>query len=107
MKSANDLNDNYDWDKTKRYFNRKVSDASAQGMNEIAMYYVQDTIKGLDIGTIGRSEYANPVNWVIGKNPQLTYVTINDKDTDKTHKVKKFNIISTIDNFLFGDWNDY
>ena len=107
MKSANDLNDNYDWDKTKRYFNRKVSDASAQGMNEIAMYYVQDTIKGLDVGTIGRSEYANPVNWVIGKNPQLTYVTVNDKDLDKTHKVKKFNIISTIDNFLFGDWNDY
>lgn len=107
MKSANDLNDNYEWDKSKRYFNRKVSDASAQGMNEIAMYYVQDTIKGLDVGTIGRSEYANPVNWVIGKNPQLTYVTVNDKDIDKTHKVKKFNIISTIDNFLFGDWNDY
>lgn len=117
MKASNDLNNNYAYYKNpemannfngKIGFNRNAASDAAQGMNEIAMYYIQDTIKGLDMGTVSTSDYANNVNWTIGRsNPSLTEVTIYDKDLQTTHKIKKFDVISSIDNMMFGNWNDY
>lgn len=117
MKASNDLNNNYRYYKNQEMannfngkvgFNRNGTSDAAQGMNEIAMYYVQDTIKGLDMGTVSKSDYANDVNWTIGRsNPSLTDVTIYDKDLQTTHKIKKFDVISSIDNIMFGNWNDY
>lgn len=117
MKASNDLNNNYSYYKNQEMannfngkvgFNRNASSDAAQGMNEIAMYYVQNTIKGLDMGTVSKSDYANDVNWTIGRsNPSLTEVTIYDKDLQTTHKIKKFDVISSIDNIMFGNWNDY
>ena len=117
MKASNDLNNNYRYYKNQEMannfngkvgFNRNGTSDAAQGMNEIAMYYVQDTIKGLDMGTVSKSDYANDVNWTIGKsNPSLTEVTVYDKDLQTTHKIKKFDVISSIDNIMFGNWNDY
>ena len=117
MKASNDLNNNYSYYKNQEIannfngkvgFNRNAASDAAQGMNEIAMYYVQDTIKGLDKGIVSKSYYANDVNWTIGKsNPSLTDVTIYDKDLQTTHKIKKFDVISSIDNIMFGNWNDY
>lgn len=89
-------------------FNRNAANDAAQGMNEIAMYYISDTIKGLDMGTVSKSEYANDINWTIGRsNPSLTEVTVYDKDLQTTHKIKKFDVISSIDNIMFGQWNGY
>lgn len=117
MKASNDLNNNYSYYKNQEMvnnfngkigFNRNAASDAAQGMNEIAMYYIQDTIKGLDMGTVSTSDYANNVNWTIGRsNPSLTEVTIYDKDLQTTHKIKKFDVISSIDNMMFGNWNDY
>ena len=117
MKASNDLNNNYSYYKNQEMannfngkvgFNRNGTSDAAQGMNEIAMYYVQDTIKGLDMGTVSKSDYANDVNWTIGRsNPTLTEVTVYDKDLQTTHKIKKFDVISSIDNIMFGNWNDY
>ena len=117
MKASNDLNNNYRYYKNQEMannfngkvgFNRNGTSDAAQGMNEIAMYYVQDTIKGLDMGTVSKSDYANDVNWTIGRsNPSLTEVTVYDKDLQTTHKIKKFDVISSIDNIMFGNWNDY
>lgn len=117
MKASNDLNNNYSYYKNQEMannfngkvgFNRNAASDAAQGMNEIAMYYVQNTIKGLDMGTVSKSDYANDVNWTIGKsNPTLTEVTVYDKDLQTTHKIKKFDVISSIDNIMFGNWNDY
>lgn len=117
MKASNDLNNNYAYyknqDMANNYngkvgFNRNASNESAQGMNEIAMYYISNTIKGLDMGTVSKSNYANDVNWTIGRsNPSLTSITVYDKDLQQTHKIKKFDVISSIDNIMFGNWNDY
>ena len=117
MKASNDLNNNYSYYKNQEMannfngkvgFNRNAASDAAQGMNEIAMYYVQNTIKGLDMGTVSKSNYANDVNWTIGRsNPTLTEVTVYDKDLQTTHKIKKFDVISSIDNIMFGNWNDY
>ena len=117
MKSSNDLNTNYSYYKNQEMannfngkigFNRNATSDAAQGMNEIAMYYISDTIKGLDMGTVSTSDYANNVNWTIGRsNPSLTEVTVYDKDLQTTHKIKKFDVISSIDNMMFGNWNDY
>ena len=117
MKASNDLNNNYRYYKNQEMannfngkvgFNRNAASDAAQGMNEIAMYYVQNTIKGLDMGTVSKSDYANDVNWTIGRsNPTLTEVTVYDKDLQTTHKIKKFDVISSIDNIMFGNWNDY
>ena len=117
MKASNDLNNNYAYYKNQEMannfngkvgFNRNASTDAAQGMNEIAMYYISDTIKGLDMGTVSKSDYANDVNWTIGRsNPSLTSVTVYDKDLQSTHKIKKFDVISSIDNIMFGNWNDY
>ena len=60
------------------------------------------------MGTVSKSDYANDVNWTIGRsNPSLTEVTVYDKDLQTTHKIKKFDVISSIDNIMFGNWNDY
>ena len=117
MKASNDLNNNYSYYKNQEMannfngkvgFNRNGTSDAAQGMNEIAMYYIQNTIKGLDMGTVSKSDYANDVNWTIGRsNPSLTEVTVYDKDLQTTHKIKKFDVISSIDNIMFGNWNDY
>lgn len=117
MKASNDLNNNYAYYKNQEMannfngkvgFNRNASSDAAQGMNEIAMYYISDTIKGLDMGTVSKSDYANNVNWTIGRsNPSLTSVTVYDKDLQTTHKIKKFDVIASIDNIMFGNWNDY
>lgn len=86
MKASNDLTDYY---KRQRGNNRTVinrAETNAAGMNEIAMYYVQNQIKGVEFAKTGVSEFANPTNWTIGKSTAYeTTVDVVDHEVQKSH----------------------
>lgn len=110
MKASNDLKDYYSYKRGNGKFNvnRGETNANAAGMNEIAMYYVQNEIKGIEFAKTGSSEFANPTNWTIGKSPAYeTFIDVNDAEVQKIHQVKKFNVISMLDNMYFGEFDDY
>lgn len=107
MKASNDLNNYYDTYGPKQSgYNRIISQRGAttqEGMNEIAMYYVQNTIKGVGMSKIDRSSEANPTNWVIGRNPQTSDIGVYDQESGKGATLKKFDMVSQIENAFFGD----
>lgn len=108
MKASNDLKNYYSYNKGNGRFNVNRGETNAAGMNEIAMYYVQNQIKGVEFAKTGVSEFANPTNWTIGKSSAYeTYVDVNDAEVQKTHQVKKFNVISMLDNMYFGEFDNY
>lgn len=108
MKASNDLKNYYSYNKGNGRFNVNRGETNAAGMNEIAMYYVQNQIKGVEFAKTGVSEFANPTNWTIGKSSAYeTYVDVNDAEVQKTHQVKKFNVISMLDNVYFGEFDNY
>ena len=83
MKASNDLKDYYSYKRGNGKFNvnRGETNANAAGMNEIAMYYVQNEIKGIEFAKTGSSEFANPTNWTIGKSPAYeTFIDVNDAE---------------------------
>lgn len=109
MKASNDLKDYYGGlRKNNGRINFNRGETNAAGMNEIAMYYIQNEIKGIDMAKTGVSESANPVNWTIGRNPAFdTYINVYDSETGKEHNIKRFDVVSTIDDVMFGDFDGY
>ena len=108
MKASNDLKGYYSYNKSNSRYNVNRGETNAAGMNEIAMYYVQNQIKGVEFAKTGVSEFANPTNWTIGKSPAYeTFVDVNDAEVQKTHQVKKFNVVSMLDSMYFGEFDNY
>ena len=109
MKASNDLKDYYGGlRKNNGRINFNRGETNAAGMNEIAMYYIQNEIKGIDMAKTGVSESANPVNWTIGRNPAFdTYINVYDSETGKEQNIKRFDVVSTIDDVMFGDFDGY
>lgn len=98
MKESNDLNSFNEVQRNSATLGRKQS--TAQGMNEIAMYYIKDTIKGVNISELYKSPNANPTNWTIGRNPSIT----GAKD-DNGNSIRTFDIVSTLENQMFEGFN--
>lgn len=108
MKASNDLKDYYSWSKGNGRVHINRGETNASGMNEIAMYYVQNEIKGVEFAKTGSSEFANPTNWTIGKNPAFeTFLEVNDAEVKRDHQVKRFSMVSTLDNIFFGDAHEW
>lgn len=108
MKASNDLKDYYSWSKGNGRVHINRGETNASGMNEIAMYYVQNEIKGVEFAKTGSSEFANPTNWTIGKNPAFeTFLEVNDSEIKRDHQVKRFSMVSTLDNIFFGEAHDW
>ena len=109
MKASNDLKDYYGGlSRGNGRINFNRGETNAAGMNEIAMYYIQNEIKGIDMSKTGVSEFANPVNWTIGRTPSFdTYINVADHETGKEHNIKRFSIVSTLDDVFFGNFGGY